>query len=62
MIAGFKSPKDVLFKDDFEFWKKNINVIQTVDTPPDDYEGPKGMVTKYIPHLKFENIENTAFI
>ncbi len=62
LIAGFKSPKDVLFKNDFEFWKEKINVIKTVDTAPEEYDGPVGMVTKYIPELKFENIENTAFI
>lgn len=62
LIAGFKSPKDVLFKDDFKFWKEQVNVIQTVDTAPEGYEGPVGMVTKYIPDLKFENIENTSFI
>ena len=38
LIAGFKSPKDVLFKDDFKFWKEQINVIQTVDTAPEGYE------------------------
>lgn len=62
LIAGFKSPKDVLFKDDFKFWKEQVNVIQTVDTAPEGYEGPVGMVTKYIPDLKFEDIENTSFI
>lgn len=62
LIAGFKSPKDVLFKDDFEFWNSKINVIKTVDTAPEGYEGPVGMVTKYIPDLKIENLENTAFI
>lgn len=62
LIAGFKSPKDVLFKDDFKFWQEKINVIQTVDTAPEGYEGPVGMVTKYIPDLKFEDIENTSFI
>ena len=62
MIAGFKSPKDVLFKDDFEFWNGQIDVIKTVDTAPEGYEGPVGMVTKYIPELKFQDIENTAFI
>lgn len=62
LIAGFKSPKDVLFKDDFKFWKERVNVIQTVDTAPEGYEGPVGMVTKYIPDLKFEDIENTSFI
>ena len=62
LIAGFKSPKDVLFKDDFKFWNEQIKVIQTVDTAPTGYEGPVGMVTKYIPDLKFNDIENTAFI
>lgn len=62
LIAGFKSPKDVLFQEDFQFWKENIDVIQTVDTAPEGYEGPVGMVTKYIPGLKIQNMENTAFI
>ena len=62
LIAGFKSPKDVLFKDDFQAWKEKINVIQTVHSAPEGYEGPVGMVTKYIPDLKFENIENAVFI
>ena len=62
VIAGFKSPGDVLFKEDFDFWEPRIHVIKTVDTAPEGYEGPVGMVTKYIPDLKFQNIENTAFI
>ena len=62
LIAGFKSPKDVLFKEDFAFWKERIRVIQTVDTAPEGYRGPVGMVTKYIPDLRFEDISNTAFI
>ena len=31
LISGFKSPEDVLFKNDIEEWKKNLNVIITVD-------------------------------
>lgn len=62
LIAGFKSPKDVLFKEDFTFWKGKINVIQTVDSAPEGYEGPVGMVTKYIPDLKLRDVGNTAFI
>lgn len=62
LIAGFKSPSDVLFKDDFTFWNEKINVIKTVDTAPEGYEGPVGMVTKYIPDLPLEDLENTAFI
>lgn len=62
LIAGFKSPKDVLFKEDFDFWKEKIHVIQTVDTAPEGYNGAMGMVTKYIPELKIHNLEKAAFI
>ncbi|MCI8889721.1 MAG: anaerobic sulfite reductase subunit B [Hungatella sp.] len=62
LIAGFKSPKDVLFKEDFQFWKEKISVILTVDTAPEGYEGPVGMVTKYIPQLRFQHLEHASFI
>lgn len=62
LVAGFKSPKDVLFQEDFAFWKERIQVIQTVDTAPEGYDGPVGMVTKYIPDLQISDIANTAFI
>ena len=62
LIAGFKSPSDVLFKKDFEFWNETINVIQTVDSAEEGYEGNVGMVTKYIPELEIKDPENTVFI
>ncbi|MGN0409459.1 MAG: anaerobic sulfite reductase subunit AsrB [Candidatus Fimousia sp.] len=62
LIAGFKSPKDVLFKDDFKFWEEQIHVIKTVDTAPEGYDGPVGMVTQYIPNLEFQEKKNAAFI
>ena len=62
LIAGFKSPQNVLFREDFAFWEKQINVIQTVDTAPEGYQGNVCMVTKYIPDLQLTDIENTAFI
>lgn len=62
LIAGFKSPSDVLFKADFERWKEKIQIIQTVDSAPEDYEGSVGIVTKYIPDLPITNIQNAVFI
>lgn len=62
LIAGFKSPEDVLFKADFEEWAKTIKVIKTVDNAPEGYEGPVGMVTKYIPELKFQDVNNAVFV
>lgn len=62
LISGFKSPKDMLFKSDIDEWKNNINTIITVDTAPEGYGGNSGLVTKYIPELKFENIDNVQTI
>lgn len=62
LIAGFKSPDDVLFKDDFAFWKEKMQVILTVDRAPENYEGAVGMVTKYIPELCLKDPETAVFI
>lgn len=62
LIAGFKSPEDILFKEDFEEWEKKIKVIKTVDKAKEGYEGNVGMVTKYIPMLNVDDAENMAFI
>ena len=62
LIAGFKAPEFVLFRADFEGWEEKINVIKTVDGAPEGYEGKVGMVTKYIPDLKFKNQEEAVFI
>ncbi len=62
LIAGFKSPEDILFRDDFAVWKQKLNVIQTVDTAPEGYEGPTGIVTKYIPDLNIRDLKQSAFI
>lgn len=62
LIAGFKDPDSVLFRDDFKFWNENIKVIQSVDRAPEGYAGPVGMVTKYIPDLTFVDKDNASFI
>lgn len=62
LIAGFKSPEDVLFKEDFKTWEKTMRVIKTVDAAPEGYEGAIGLVTKYIPDLPLLDISNTVFI
>ncbi len=62
LIAGFKSPEDILFKEDFKEWEKNLQVFKTVDAAPEGYEGLTGMVTKYIPDFQIDDIENTVFI
>lgn len=62
LISGFKSPEDMLFKDDMKSWKDNMKLIVTVDKAPEGYEGEVGLVTKFIPELPFEDIDNAQVI
>lgn len=62
LISGFKSPEDVLFKEDMEFWKKNINFILTVDKAPEDYTGNVGLVTKFVQEMDFRDINDVEIV
>lgn len=62
LIAGFKSPSDILFKDDIKTWKNNMNLILTVDNAEEGYDGNIGMVTKYIPELPIKDVKNAVVI
>ncbi|CEN26987.1 anaerobic sulfite reductase subunit AsrB [Paraclostridium sordellii] len=62
LIVGFKSPKDILFKDDLKRWSEKLDVIVTVDGAEEGYEGHIGLVTKYIPSLEIKNIDNLSAI
>ena len=62
LISGFKSPKDILFKDDIKEWEKNINLILTVDGAEEGYEGKVGLVTKYVPELEIKDMENVQVV
>ncbi len=62
LISGFKGPKDILFKDDMKEWEKNMNMIITVDSAEEGYEGNTGLVTKYIPELEIKDMDNVQVI
>ena len=62
LISGFKSPKDILFKEDIKTWEKNMNLILTVDGAEEGYEGKVGLVTKYVPELDIKDKENVQVI
>ena len=48
LIAGFKSVKDILFKDDFPYWREKMHVILTLDSGEETEQHKIGLVTKYI--------------
>ena len=56
LIAGFKSPEDVLFRDDFVDWAGKMNLVLTVDGAGEGYTGNVGLVTRYIPELKLQDV------
>lgn len=62
LIVGFRSPKDVLFKDELKKWSEKLDVLVTVDNAEEGYNGQVGLVTKYIPDLKIENKDNLSAI
>ena len=51
VIVGFRSPDDMLFRDDLARWDKALDLTLTVEAAPEGYEGNVGLVTKYIPEL-----------
>lgn len=62
LIAGFKTPKDILFLSDFARWKKTIDVVLTVDDADGDTSHQVGLVTAYIPKLKIKDLSKAAAI
>lgn len=62
LVAGFKSPKDILFLEDFGAWKQKMEVILTVDCADSDSVCQIGLVTEYIPKLKIANIKEAVAV
>lgn len=62
LIAGFKTPYDILFRDDLKRWEKNMDVILTVDCAEEDVACHVGLVTQYIPQIQLGDVRNTAAV
>lgn len=61
VIAGFKGPKDILFRDSIKRWEKQMNLTITVDQA-DEPGYKEGMVTAYIPELEIRDLNQVAAI
>lgn len=65
VISGFKSPADILFKEDLKRWiAGGMNFICTVDGAPEGsgYTGNVGLVTQYIPELPLKDFDNAIAV
>lgn len=62
VMAGFKSPADILFKENFKEWEKSVNVTLTVDGADEGYLGNVGLITNYIEGIPVKNIDEVQVI
>lgn len=62
LISGFKSPNDILFKEELDKWKKSINTIVTVDKGNEGYLGNVGLITEYIKDIQIKDMGNINVI
>ena len=62
IILGFKSPLDMLFREDIARWEKSMDLILTMDKEAKGYSGNVGLVTKFIPEVKLNNVETTQAV
>ena len=62
LITGFKSPDDVLFKQDLKEWEETMKLIVTVDQAPEGYTGYTGLVTKFIPDLEIKDLGDVQVV
>lgn len=51
LILGFRSPADLLFRDDIARWSDLMETTLTVDHATDDWQGETGLVTRFIDEL-----------
>jgi len=62
VIVGFKSPDDMLFRDDLKYWDETIDLCLTVDGAPEGYTGNTGLVTKFIPDVQLKDVAGAKAI
>lgn len=55
VVVGFRSPDDMLFREDLKAWAEKLQLTLTVDGAPEGYAGNIGLVTKYIEGLPLKD-------
>lgn len=62
LIMGFKSPKDILFKNNIEIWNNNIKIVLTVDKADENYTVNTGLITNYVKDIYINNKDEAQVI
>lgn len=59
LLYGTRTPKELLFKERYHHWEKEIRVILTVDEPTPDWKGNVGLVSDLTKEIEI-NPRNTV--
>lgn len=62
LLLGFKTPSDILFKDEIADWKNQLDVYLTVDNPDDEWTGHTGVITKLVPSLDLNPLDDVQVV
>lgn len=60
LIYGARTPGDLLMKSKLEEWKKDVEVLLTVDQPDEKWQGHVGMVSDLIGGIKIDAVDTVA--
>ena len=61
-VVGFKSPDDILFRDDLAYWKDRIDLRMTLDSAKGQPGYREGFVTAVVPELTPKALATTKAI
>lgn len=65
LVAGFKSPSDILFKKEISLWSQQFNVLVSVDKmlgQEVSFNCKECLITKRIPEIEISNLEEVRAI
>jgi anaerobic sulfite reductase subunit B len=62
LLYGSRTPADLLYTDEFDHWRKSIEVDLTVDAADDTWQGKVGVVPKLIGTAEFDPSATHAFV
>jgi anaerobic sulfite reductase subunit B len=62
VMLGFRSPGDILYKDEIQTWVDSGVATLTADKGNENWNGNTGLITHYIAGLNFANLADNKFI
>lgn len=54
LLYGVRSPEELLYKKELNYWKKHIKLLLTVDSSNAKWKGRTGVVTQLLNEIQFE--------